>query len=224
MKLYLIHGWTYDLSPWQVTVELLTKSGIEVQLLRVPGLTDPSKKVWKIKDYVEWADTELPDGVVALGHSNGGRILLNLAVKQPDKLRHLILLNSAGIYESSRKRDVLQYLAKTFGFLKKNRLLRRIFHKLTGASDYEHAPPNMKKTLTNMLESDQKLDLTKIQTPTTILWGENDQITPVRHAKIIKAKISQSTLKIHPGWGHAPYIKDPEGLAQEIKTILEQLK
>ena len=76
-KLYIIHGWTYTTAPWTKTIELLKKSDIEVEMLHVPGLTSPSKKVWAIEDYVKWADQNIPDGAVALGHSNGGRILLN---------------------------------------------------------------------------------------------------------------------------------------------------
>jgi len=41
-------------------------------MLHVPGLTDPSKKVWTIKEYVKWADSLLPEGATVLGHSNGG--------------------------------------------------------------------------------------------------------------------------------------------------------
>ena len=87
--------------------------------------------------------------------------------------------------------------------------------------DYERAPENMKQTLTNMLESDQSLVLAKITTPTAILWGEADTITPPRQAHIVKRKLADSTLDLHEDWTHAPYICDPSGLA---KAILKELK
>ena len=76
--LYIIHGWTYTVAPWEQTIKLLEKQGFKVEMLHVPGLTTSSRKVWTIAEYVKWADRNLPAGAVALGHSNGGRILLNL--------------------------------------------------------------------------------------------------------------------------------------------------
>ena len=223
--LYIIHGWTYSTEPWTKTIKLLNdKYHIKVEMLNVPGLTDPSKKIWNIKEYVKWADCLIPDGAIALGHSNGGRILMNLLVKKPEKLSHLILLDAAGVYEPSRKRDILKKLSRILSPLKQIRPLRKILHKIIGASDYERAPENMKKTLSNMLESDKDLDYTKIQVKTDILWGEMDKITPVRQAKKLHAGIKGSRIKIFPNWTHAPYIADPEGLARAISQVLKDKK
>jgi len=220
-KLYIIHGWTYTVTPWEKTIELLEKKDIAVEMLHVPGLTTSSKKVWTIDDYVKWADRNLPDGAIALGHSNGGRILLNLCSEKPDKLKQLILLDSAGIYEASSKRDVARSLSKKLSFLKKVPGLTKIWHKLTGAADYAKAPQNMKETLTNMLESDKKLNLAPITTPTSILWGEADTITPPHQAEVLHEKIQNSTLEIHPDWTHAPYISHPAELARAIAQVLK---
>lgn len=214
--LYIIHGWTYTTAPWTRTIELLEKKGMKIEMLHVPGLTSPSKKVWMIDDYVKWADRNIPTGAVALGHSNGGRILLNLCSQKPDKLKHLILLDAAGVYEISNKRDIFRTLSKRFSFLKKIPGLSRIWHKLTGATDYAKAPVNMKQTLSNMLESDRNLDLSKVLAPTSILWGEADTVTPPHQAEIMHERIVNSTLEIHPGWTHAPYLSHPVELAKAI--------
>lgn len=221
-KLYIIHGWTYTVAPWEKTIGLLEKKGISVEMLHVPGLTTSSKKVWTIAEYVKWADRNLPDGSVALGHSNGGRILLNLCSERPEKLKHLILLDAAGVYETSSKRDLARSLSKKLSFLKKIPGLTKVWHKITGATDYAKAPQNMKETLTNMLESDKRLDLAKVTTPTSILWGAADTVTPPRQAEVMHAKIPNNTLKIYPGWTHAPYISHPSELAQAISQALKQ--
>lgn len=220
-KLYIVHGWTYTTDPWEKTLASLKKQGLEVEMLHVPGLTSPSKKVWTIDEYVRWADRHIPDGAVALGHSNGGRILLNLCAEKPDKLAHLILLDAAGVYEVSSKRDVTRSISKKLSFLKKVPGVEKVWHKLTGASDYARAPKNMKVTLSNMLESDKELDLTKVKVPTSILWGEADSVTPVRQAEKMHQKIIHSTLEIFPDWTHAPYISHPLELA---KTIFKTYK
>ncbi len=219
--LYIIHGWTYTTKHWEKTLRLLKEKGIRAEMLNVPGLTSESKKIWTIDDYVKWADKNIPDGAVALGHSNGGRIILNLCSKTPQKFKRIILLDSAGVYEPSRKRELMRTIAKLGAPLKKIKLLSKVFHKLIGASDYDHAPENMKKTLSNMLDSDKKLKLETVTTPATILWGEKDTVTPPRQAKILQAKLPNSSLKFYKDWTHAPYISSPSSLADAIERSIK---
>ena len=220
--LYVIHGWTYTVEPWKTTIELLEEHGIAVMMLNVPGLTSPSDKVWTIKDYVSWADQNIPDGAIALGHSNGGRILLNLLSQKPDKLKHVILLDAAGVYEESKKRDVARKISKLMAPFKKIKPLRKVYHKVLGASDYDRAPENMKRTLANMLDSDKKLDLDKVTTPASILWGKMDNVTPPRQAAVMHRHLKNSEIKYFEDWTHAPYICDPTGLAKAIYAIMEK--
>jgi alpha/beta hydrolase family protein len=220
--LYIIHGWTYSVEPWNKTIKILNDNyKIKVKMLHVPGLTDPSKKVWNIDEYVKWADSLLPEDAVVLGHSNGGRILLNLLSRQPERVSHLILLDAAGVYEPSKKRDILRVISQLFAPLKQIKVLRKLLHRIIGAGDYEKAPENMKKTLTNMLDSDRQLDISKVKVKTDILWGELDKITPPRHAQKMHQQIKKSQLKLFPNWTHAPYICDPEGLALAISEVME---
>ncbi|MBR3246553.1 alpha/beta hydrolase [Candidatus Saccharibacteria bacterium] len=222
--LYIVHGWTYTVEPWKSTVEMLRKKDFSIKMLHVPGLTEPSKKEYTIDDYVKWADSEIPDGAIALGHSNGGRILLNLCAKKPEKLKYLILLDSAGIYEPSMRKQLVEKVAKIGKPLKKIAVVDKAFHRLTGSTDYSRAPENMKKTLANMLESDKNLDLGKVEVKTFILWGKKDTTTPPRQATAMYEKLPNAELKFYANWTHAPYISDPEGLARALSTLLERMK
>ena len=222
--LYIVHGWTYTVEPWKSTVEMLRKKGFSIKMLHVPGLTEPSKKEYTIDDYVKWADNEIPDGAIALGHSNGGRILLNLCAKKPEKLKYLILLDSAGIYEPSVRKQLVEKVAKIGKPLKKIAVVDKAFHRLTGSTDYSRAPENMKKTLANMLESDKDLNLGKVEVKTFILWGKKDTTTPPRQATAMYEKLPNAELKFYANWTHAPYISDPEGLARALSTLLERMK
>lgn len=224
MTLYIIHGWTYTVEPWNGTIAALKKAGVNVKMLNVPGLTALSKKVWTIEEYVKWADRNIPDGAIALGHSNGGRILLNLCSEKPGKLKHLILLDAAGVYEPSKKRDLSRKASKILSPLKKVKPLRKVVHKLLGASDYDNAPENMKQTLANMLDSDKKLDLKKVTTPATIIWGEADNVTPLHQGEKMHAEIVGSEFITRKNWTHAPYIVDPVGLAKVIVSTLNKVK
>ena len=222
--LYIVHGWTYTIEPWRATIGLLRDAGISVKMLRVPGLTEPSKKEFEIADYVKWANQEIPDGAIALGHSNGGRILLNLCAKNPEKLKYLILLDSAGIYEPSVRERMVERMAKIGKPLKKIPVVDKAFHKITGSTDYSRAPENMKKTLANMLASDKDLDFSKVETPTYILWGKKDTTTPPRQATAMYEKLPNAELKFYANWTHAPYISDPEGLARALYNLVRKLQ
>jgi len=63
--------------------------------------------------------------------------------------------------------------------------------------------------------------LEKIKIPTLILWGKRDGVLPVKHAYQIKAKISDSELKIISKARHSPHREAPEEL---VENIIEFLK
>lgn len=222
--LYIIHGWTYTVDPWKKTIAELRKNGISVKMLNVPGLTEASNKEFTIDDYVKWADQQIPDGAIALGHSNGGRILLNLCSKKPEKLKYLILLDAAGIYEPTIKKKIVTNLAKIGKPLKNIPIIDKVFHKITGSTDYSKAPANMKVTLSNMLESDKLLDLSKVETRTFILWGKKDTTTPPRQATAMYERLPNAELKFYANWTHAPYISNPDELARALTVLIRRLK
>ncbi len=226
--LYIIHGWTYTIEPWTSVVSILRSKGVEVRQLRVPGLTSESDKVWDVDGYVQWLAGELKSvkQPVVLGHSNGGRISLNYLKQYPDSFSKLILLNAAGINVSnekiSLKRRAFRIAAKILKPLKYIPLVRKVVYRLIGGSDYDRAPANMKKTLHNMLESDKNLDLADIQTPTAVLWGKNDPITPLAQGRKMAHDLPQATIKEFDGWAHAPYITHPVELAAAILAAMEE--
>ena len=223
-KLYIIHGWTYKPEPWLEVIKCLKQHQIDAELLRVPGLRTESTESYTIEDYAKWAAKSIPKGSIALGHSNGGRILLNmLNMKSSDYLKGLILLDSAGIYEESTKRNMARVLSKTFAPLKKSKFLRKAFHKVVGASDYDAAPENMKVTLDNMLNSDKTLKLDGITTPTQIIWGTDDNITPPRQGKKMHELLQNSELDMKEGWRHSRYLVDTQELADVIAEKVKKL-
>ena len=224
IDLYIIHGWTYTVEPWKSTLKIMRDNGINVKMLHVPGLTEKSDKVYTIDDYIKWADKNIPDGAVALGHSNGGRILLNLCADNSEKLKCLILLDAAGIYEPSARKKIVERIAKIGKPLKNVPLVDKAFHKITGSTDYSRAPENMKQTLANMLASDKNLDFKKITTKTYILWGKKDTTTPPRQATAMYEKLPNAELKFYANWTHAPYISSPEELARALTALIKRIK
>ena len=89
-------------------------------------------------------------------------------------------------------------------------------YKLAGENDYKDSDPVMQKTMTNLISLDLKPVLSKIVTPTVIIWGEHDKIVPVSDGKLIHKLIKRSKLYIVKDARHSPQYSHPEMIADEI--------
>ncbi len=226
-KIYILHGWTYSLDKWRETEDLLKKSGFNPIFLKVPGLTDKSDKVWTIDMYTSWLDEKLKkdaEPATLLGHSNGGRIALNYLASYPNNVKQLVLIDSAGVYHNNLsirvKRTIFKVAAKLGKPFKEVPILRKVVYKLARESDYRDAPQNMRRTMTNMIESDKLLDVTKVTTKTLIIWGQQDTTTPISDAKTLNHSIKNSTLHIIDGARHVPYYTHSQELVDVLKKEL----
>lgn len=225
-RLYAIHGWTYSLDKWTALADELKRRDIELVLLKVPGLTETSDKVWDIDGYVEWLRGQLYGikNPVVIGHSNGGRIALNYALRYPGSLSRLILIDSAGIAHDQllprAKRLLWRMLAKVGKIIAWLPGVKRVFYRAIGATDYNQAPPNMKLTMRNMLASDIRADYTCIQEPVLLIWGRDDTITPLADGRKLSQLLKKARLEVIDGARHAPQATHPEQVAALIEAAL----
>ncbi|MGI8420638.1 MAG: alpha/beta fold hydrolase [Candidatus Levyibacteriota bacterium] len=224
-KIYILHGWAYSTEKWNPVLELLKKQGIETVILKIPGLTAPLKKVWDIDDYILWLHEILkkePQKVVLMGHSNGGRISLAYAKKYPQKVKQLFLIDAAGIYHDDLpirfKRFVFGQLAKAGKNVTQSKQLKVLLYKFAHEHDYEKAEPFVRETMRNLIKVDLRKDLSAIETPTTIIWGQNDKVTPLQDGKIFAAGLKNSSLHIISEARHSPMFTHPK----EVTSIISK--
>lgn len=225
---YILHGWTYSTNKWKPLQTKLEKEKINVVLLRIPGLTSSIDRAYTIEDYVNWLEMELPkdEKVIIAGHSNGGRLALHFALAFPHRIEQLFLIDSAGVYHddlySKIKRGSFRLAAKIGKKITNSAIARKILYKAARESDYTQANPIMKQTMKNLLESDKTLALNAIQVPTTILWGEQDTVTPLVDGLIMHAKIKNSKMYTISEAMHSPQFSHPEKVAAIITQSFEQ--
>lgn len=224
-KIVILHGWTYSLDKWSKFINLLKENGFEVELAKIPGLTQESNEFWNLDKYTAWLNKLLDkykDKIILLGHSNGGRIAINYAVKYPNKLEKLILIDSAGIFHNELpikfKRIIFKNISKVGKRLTKSDILRKILYKFAREGDYEKASENMKKTITDLINTDLKPILGKITVPTLIIWGENDRVTPISDAYLMNKNIIQSKLRVVKDARHSPFFTHPKEVIKLIKN------
>ena len=226
-KIYILHGWAYTTEKWEPFIKKLNKHNIETVLLKIPGLTSPLNEVWNLENYIEWLRQELAhekDKVFLLGHSNGGRISLAYALKFPEKIQQLILIDSAGIYHNELpirlKRFIFGNLARFGRQFCNSDFLRKLLYKFTRESDYERANPLLRQTMRNLITTDISGRLHELDIPAVIIWGEGDTITPLADGKKIHEMINGSKFYIIKNAKHSPQFTNVE---EAVGIILENI-
>lgn len=233
-KIYILHGWThtdlhYDpLAKWSIFLKELVLRGFNVSLLEVPGLTTDLNKVYTLDDYILWLKKILEkesSKVILIGHSNGGRIAAAFCQKYPDKVEHLILIDSAGIVHNKLhnriKRGVFKIAAKIGKKITNSENLKKMLYKLAREGDYKNANEFQRKTMLNLIYLDLTEIFKQINVPTLIIWGRKDKITPLSDGKLIHKLINNSKLFITED-RHSPQFTSPKEIVKIISGQIPQ--
>ncbi len=238
-KILILHGWGSNSERWQRVKELLEEKGIEALVLDLPGFgRNPSpQRPWSRADYINWIFQKVKEKnwekFNLLGHSFGGGLAVKMATnpspfKKGGDIEKLILCAPAVIKRKSIKTYLFYWLAflgkKFFSLplLKKIQpQAQKLLYKLAGTRDYYVADGLMKETMKKIgREEDLEDDLEKIKIPTLILWGEKDDVLPLKDAYRIKEKIKGSKLKILREVRHSPHREAPEKLSKILVSFL----
>ncbi|MEX2033079.1 MAG: alpha/beta hydrolase [Candidatus Colwellbacteria bacterium] len=227
MKILILHGWNYSTDKWAPCLKLLESHGARPELLKIPGLTAPIDRPWTLEDYVRWLKEKTGDEkVILIGHSNGGRISLAFALKYPELVERLILIDSAGIRHRGGlieiKRFLFGGLAKAGRRITASEKARNALHKLARVSDYKDATPEMRETMVNLISTDLTPELTKIKAPTLIIWGGEDRTTPPSDGKLMNKLIPNSKLHIIKDARHSPQFTHPHEVCEKIARAIKQ--
>lgn len=230
----LLHGWGTSGESLGGIAKALEDQFLEY-VIDLPGFgwTPPPPAVWGTRDYASHVDafmdsTRIPSASV-LGHSFGGRIALALAAHSPHRVRHLILVASAGI----RPRRGLGYSLRVAGAKLGKRLFSspmwgrlgdRILFAISqrvGSRDYLNAG-RMQATLVKVVNEDLRGILPSIRVPTLIIWGDRDQEVPRSSMEIMAQGIKDSRLEVMEGAGHFPFIDRSEAFGRMVRDFLCQ--
>jgi pimeloyl-ACP methyl ester carboxylesterase len=225
----VLHGWTLDpavTTKWQLMLALLREAGFTVKFWPLPGLTVASQKPLTLDDYISWLreKTRTLRPFILLGHSFGGQLAIRFARQYPDKVSRLILIDSSGLVDQSFvkvvKRLVFKFLAKTGKVITSSIEPRRWLYRLARETDYYRANEVQRQTMKNILSNEISGDLPQIKSPTLIIWGERDRITPLSFAKMLVKEIPGAKLKIIAGAKHSPVYTHAQAVNKLVKEFL----
>jgi pimeloyl-ACP methyl ester carboxylesterase len=233
--LLILHGWGSSSDSWKDVQRVLASKGYQVIVPDLPGFgkSIPPEEVWGVGNYGHFVlklmeKLELSQ-VSLLGHSFGGRVAIKFANQYPERLKALILCDSAGIKQSANTKTSLVYLiARTGNIIFSKRPLRRfkvatqnLFYTLIRNRDYAKANGIMREIIKKVLEEDLLPELSNIRTKTLLIWGERDKLVPVKYAYVFQEKLENSRLEILPKIGHSPHLEVPEKLSEIIVNFLK---
>ncbi len=219
----LIHGLGSSAETWAALIPLLSKENL-VYAPDLPGFgsTPLAPEGTNISTHVLYLERFLDalgyPRVTLAGNSLGGWIATRFAVEHPERVERLYLLNSAGL----RRENLHSPYAE-------NRIAAR--HSLEYILGISLPVP--KFVLDAVIRTSQtpayvgfirgydpreELDsiLADVRVPTTIIWGERDNLLPLNCAHDLHSGIANSELVLLPRVGHMPQIQAPVKVAHII--------
>lgn len=215
--LVVIHGGGGDARSWEHNIsDLSRKYAVYAPDLPGYGLTQPLKGKYHIPelaDFVEKFTSSLGlKKFSVVGHSLGGGVALNLALKFPTQIKKLVLVSSLCLgndvafwLKLISLPTVIRLVGTVFiwGFKATKWLIShlnpaRYILPLTPASMLVGA------TITDGHQQKLVLDkrLPEVKMPTLVVWGAHDPVVPVKQAYRAAKMIPDCKLKVYEKSGH----------------------
>ncbi|MFH1779117.1 MAG: alpha/beta hydrolase [Candidatus Omnitrophota bacterium] len=229
-NLFFIHGWGCDSRVWAKLVESLSKKFCVITI----DLRGYGKSEWRSEnDLLDAFATDILmlckelnlKEINFIGWSLGCYVIFELLGNAPEIINSIVLVGGTPKF---LKGDGFE-----FGFEGSNlRLMRRRLNRdFNGAlldfcrsiffENNEGPQPNKDALISslNILEhADFRQDIKRIDTPTLIVCGEGDSITPKAASEYLHKEIKGSKLVIIKDAGHVPFLTRPK----EFNRILEK--
>ena len=242
----MIHGFGADKDNWPRFSRPLT-ARYHVIALDLPGFGDSSKPEasYDVGTQVErlnaFAKAIGLHKLHLIGNSMGGHIAALYAARHPEEVLSVALLNNAGV-NAPQASELFKRLDRGDA----NPLLVRNADDFNNMLDFLFVekpplPESLKQYLAQRAmashDFNQKIfsqlreryiplepELAKIQVPTLLLWGDQDQILDVSSIKVMQPLLKQPSVVIMQACGHLPMIERPEETAEHYQAFLDSVK
>ena len=184
-----------------------------------------------LQDYDDYANCIISflkelniEKVHLIGHSIGGAIAITIAASMPSIVSSLVLVDSTGVPLGSLPEVLLRRsmeLPAQMGSIKFKPL-----SKMLQASLYNNffRTRNVIQTAWLSLEKDLRPLLPQIESPSLVLWGENDLFTPLKLGQELSKGIKGSRLRVVEGEYHEWSMFRPEKFAPIIFDFIDEVE
>ncbi|APS37634.1 MULTISPECIES: alpha/beta fold hydrolase [Salegentibacter] len=215
----ILHGLMGGLSNFDGVTEYFPKHGYKVVIPELPlySMSLLKTSVQTFAKYLkEFVDYKGYDKVILLGNSLGGHIALLATKLYPEIVKGLVITGSSGLYENSMGESYPR--RGDYEFIKKK--AQDVFYDPEVATKevvdevYETVSDRNKlvKTLAiakSAIRHNMAKDLPKMKTPTCIIWGKDDNVTPPEVAEDFQRLLPDADLYWVDKCGHAAMMEHP---------------
>lgn len=231
--LLLLHGLFGALSNWSEVINYFSKNNrVIIPMLPIYEMPARNASVDGLVEYVEkFVEMMNLNDMCILGNSLGGHVGLVYTLKNPSKVRSLVLTGSSGLFENSMGGSYPK--RGNYDFIKQ-RVEYTFYDPKTATKDlvdevYEITGSISKcLNIVQIAKSAQRhnmaKEIQKIEVPTLLVWGLNDTITPPLVAHEFDRLIPNTELRFIDKCGHAPMMEHPTIFNRYVTEFLEKIK
>lgn len=233
-NIILVHGWLASHKYFNKLINKLSKS-YKVYAIDLPGFGESNIPpiVYNTHNYAnilkEFITKLNIDNPTLIGHSYGGKVIIDLVTETNIKVNKIVLISTPGIKAKKTIKQKLntykykilkKYINITYKNEEKNIKKNKLQEKY-GSYDYNHSKGIMKDILVTVVNEDYTPNLPKIKVPTLLIYGEYDTATPIKCAKKMNSLITNSGLVIINNSNHFPFITHLDKCYLIIDTFLK---
>jgi pimeloyl-ACP methyl ester carboxylesterase len=163
---------------------------------------------------------------VLVGQSLGGWVSARLALKRPELVERLILVNTAGILYPQIQEQREMLLVSSREDLKS--FWVRLWHRTPAlnwlfAKDYirRMEMPQVVKLLDAIVAEDfLNEELAQMKPPTAIIWGQADRFIPRQTVEVLMRELPAPQVYWIPRCGHIPQVEAPKPFLKALRGFL----
>jgi pimeloyl-ACP methyl ester carboxylesterase len=181
--------------------------------------------------YLDLLDALDLHDVTVIGHSMGGWLAAEIAVKSTARIGRLILVDAVGIKVSDRNtRDIADIFATAPADLQ-----RLVYHDLSKAPDLSALSDEAMETIARNREAsalylwepyahNPKLPrrLHRIKVPVLFIWGESDGLVTPAYGRAFSERVPGSRFEVIANAGHVPQAEQTAKFVEIVAAFHEK--
>ena len=233
----LLHGYSDSWVSYTRVLPLIDKRyHVYAPDLRGHGESDRPASGYTFPDFagdiIAFMDAKDIKKATIVGHSMGSFVAQHVATMAPERVEKLVLVGTA---PAVRNGEVSQLQIEVNALtdpvplkfvteFQKSVVTRPVPDEFMDRVVQESMklPARVwKDTMAGMLAHDASVTLSKIKSPTLIIWGDRETVFPKRaDQETLLKRIPKASLKVYEGTGHCPNWEEPARFARDLEEFM----
>lgn len=214
---------------WRSPVDLFCSIAGDVPNLlaiNLPGWGGSEKPstVWGLSEYAEFIGEFFKkmslDNPILIGHSVGAAVAVEY-LRHGGRAQRLIIIGGAIIRERGWRLQLIMGASKLFRFL--TPFLRKSWRRALAGNlispDYVQAG-EMSGIYQRLIKEDRQEAFRGLNLPIALIWGADDQDTPLAYAERLKKIQNSANLEIITQAGHYCFLDQPQSFRAALNKFL----